>query len=140
MVLYNTKTTRPLFTNLKDKEDKKNQSNLVYQIFCKDCNKNYIGQTSQRIEKRISQHQLSCKDVKNKDKSSLAYHHHDLSHDFAFESYNILDLESNLDKRRISEMIHITMQQEKRINQRSDSDNLSTSYRNLIIMYKNGNG
>uniref|UniRef100_T1GW71 Uncharacterized protein n=1 Tax=Megaselia scalaris TaxID=36166 RepID=T1GW71_MEGSC len=35
-----------------------------------DCPKNYVGQTSQRIAKRIQQHALTCKDSKHKDKSS----------------------------------------------------------------------
>lgn len=135
MVLYNNKTTRSLFTKIKDKEDQKNTSNVVYKLNCKNCEKSYVGQTSQRIEKRVAQHKTTCKNEKHREKSALAQHHHDSGHDFDFENYKILDFESNSVKRRVSEMIHITMQFNNKVNQRSDTDNLSSSYKNLIRNY-----
>uniref|UniRef100_T1GM58 Uncharacterized protein n=1 Tax=Megaselia scalaris TaxID=36166 RepID=T1GM58_MEGSC len=85
-----------------------------------------------RVVKRIQQHSTTCKDPKHKDKSSLADHHHSLSHNFDFQNFKILDFEPNHVKRRISEMIYITMQGENKVNVRSDTENLSTSYKNLI--------
>lgn len=140
LVLYNTKTTQSLFTKLKDKEELKNKSNLVYQIFCEGCDKNYIGQTSQRVEKRISQHKTTCTDPKHKEKSTLAFHHHDTEHKFDFDNYKIVDMEPNPTKRRISEMIYITLQFDKKINARSDTDNLSASYKHLISLHKKHTG
>lgn len=136
IVLYNIKTTKHLFTRIKDAEEHKNRSNVVYQIFCKNCTKNYVGQTSQRIEKRIQQHALTCREEKYREKSSLAEHHHSLTHSFDFENIKILDNEKNQDKRRLSEMIFITMQGERKVNARTDTDNLSTSYKYLIEKYK----
>lgn len=54
------KIIRPLFSNIKDIEDINNKSNIVYQIKCMDCPKNYVGQTSPTLCKRIQKHSLTC--------------------------------------------------------------------------------
>ena len=40
----------------KDKNDKSNNSNVVYKINCNDCNASYVGQTSRRVNVRIKEH------------------------------------------------------------------------------------
>ena len=51
-------TLRNTVTKLKDKCPDQKKSNLVYEISCpdQDCNVKYIGETQQRLEKRIDQH------------------------------------------------------------------------------------
>ncbi|CRL08103.1 CLUMA_CG021139, isoform A [Clunio marinus] len=43
---------KQFFTNLKDKIAKKEKRNLIYQIDCQ-CNKSYVGQTTQMLHKRL---------------------------------------------------------------------------------------
>ncbi|KAI4492377.1 hypothetical protein M0804_002168 [Polistes exclamans] len=98
-----------IYTKLKDRVDKLEQSNLVYKIPCV-CDKCYIGQTKQKLKKRLDQHKNDCKPM-NAQKSNitaLAEHHFSTGHNFKFDETNILDKEDNWYKRNISEMYHIT--------------------------------
>ncbi|KAI4476352.1 hypothetical protein M0804_013667 [Polistes exclamans] len=76
--------------------DKLEQSNLVYKIPCV-CDKCYIGQTKQKLKKRLDQHKNDCKPM-NAQKSNitaLAEHHFSTGHNFKFDETNILDKEDN---------------------------------------------
>ncbi|KAI4487261.1 hypothetical protein M0804_005410 [Polistes exclamans] len=85
-----------IYTKLKDRVDKLEQSNLVYKIPCV-CDKCYIGQTKQKLKKRLDQHKNDCKPM-NAQKSNitaLAEHHFSTGHNFKFDETNILDKEDN---------------------------------------------
>ncbi|KAI4476864.1 hypothetical protein M0804_013191 [Polistes exclamans] len=85
-----------IYTKLKEKVDKLEQSNLVYKIPCV-CDKCYIGQTKQKLKKRLEQHKNDCKPI-NAQKSNitaLAEHHFITGHKFKFDETNILDKEDN---------------------------------------------
>lgn len=132
---YNFKTVGKLFTKTKDKIDKNNQSNLVYKIPCGNCTKVYIGQTKQLLKKRLYNHKLDCRpyNINKNEMSALAKHHFEYGHNFKFEETQILDREHNLQKRLISEMVHIKSNKNA-VNVRSDTQNLSCIYNNLIDM------
>ncbi|KAI4476763.1 hypothetical protein M0804_013307 [Polistes exclamans] len=85
-----------IFTKLKDKVDKLEQSNLVYKLHCV-WDKCYIGQTKQKLKKRLEQHTNDCKST-NAQKSNitaLAEHHFIRGHKFKFDETDILDKEDN---------------------------------------------
>ncbi|KAI4481669.1 hypothetical protein M0804_009190 [Polistes exclamans] len=120
-----------IFTKLKDKVDKLEQSNLVYKIPCV-CDKCYIGQTKQKLKKRLEQHKNDCKSI-NAQKSNitaLAEHHFITGHNFKFDETDILDKEDNWYKRNISEMYHIT--NNNTVNYRTDTNNLNNIYNEIL--------
>ncbi|KAI4473653.1 hypothetical protein M0804_015250 [Polistes exclamans] len=85
-----------IFTKLKDKVDKLEQSNLVYKIPC-ECDKCYIGQTKQKLKKSLEQHKNDCKptNAQKNNTTALAEHHFKTGHEFKFEETAILDREDN---------------------------------------------
>lgn len=138
LAVYNILTTDSLFTKLKDKPKKDEQINVIYKIKCKECPSVYIGQTKQHIKKRISQHKYDTKikdGMVQLDKTALAKHRFEFDHQFDFENYKILDVESTRLKRNISEMIYITLE-DNTVNERSDTNNLSKFYVSLLNILK----
>lgn len=131
---YNIKTVGQVFSTLKDKDDLKKVSNVVYKIPC-SCGRVYIGQTSQYLGSRMYQHLYSCKNAeKIKDKTALNLHHIETGHRFDFDSVKILDRERIRYKRNVSEMVHISVN--NTLNFRTDTENLSNIYSNLLCKFK----
>ncbi|KAI4476739.1 hypothetical protein M0804_013356 [Polistes exclamans] len=128
---YNLVKINSIYTKLKDRVDKLEQSNLVYKIPCV-CDKCYIGQTKPKLKKRLEQHKNDCKPI-NAQKSNitaLAEHHFSTEHKFKFDETNILDKEDNWYKRNISEMYHIT--NNNTVNYRTDTNNLNNIYNEIL--------
>jgi hypothetical protein len=126
----NYKTQHKLiYSKLKSNTPMQLRSNIIYSIPCKDCDKNYIGQTCQYLKNRISQHKTSIK-TKNQI-CALADHAITNSHSFRFEEAKILDTEPVLSKRLFKEMYHIS-RNKKSCNKRTDITYLSKIYHNLI--------
>ncbi|KAI4487237.1 hypothetical protein M0804_005386 [Polistes exclamans] len=96
LVFYNLTKINSIYTKLKDKVDKFDQSNLVYKIPC-ECEKSYIGQTKQKLKKRLDQHKNDCKpiNINKTNTTALAEHHFKTGHNFKFDAATILDLEEN---------------------------------------------
>ncbi|KAI4467401.1 giy-yig endonuclease superfamily [Holotrichia oblita] len=109
MVLYNVNSLKRLhiFLNLKDKTDTTTLVDVVYKVNCNNCDKCYVGQTSQNLEKRIKQHQYDI--AINKNTTGLSHHSIDTGHKFKFNETQILDVEHNMRKRLISEMLQMKM-------------------------------
>ncbi|XP_074106311.1 uncharacterized protein LOC141532052 [Cotesia typhae] len=124
-----------LFSRLKDPVDKWDRSCLVYQIPC-TCGKSYIGQTKQKLKKRINQHINDCRpvNINKSNMTALADHHFKSGHDFQFDVAQILDYESHFLKRNISEMFFIKVFD--CVNFRSDTQGLSSSYSDIISVAK----
>ena len=49
-------TLRSLLVNLKDKCKPEEQSEVIYQIPCKNCSKSYIGETGRLLKTRLDEH------------------------------------------------------------------------------------
>ena len=72
------RTIGDLICNNKPKIPRERWKNKVYQIPCKDCEKIYIGETSQWFDERESQHKRA---VSNKDTTNgIAQHVYETSH------------------------------------------------------------
>ncbi|KAI4461480.1 atp-binding cassette abc transporter-related [Holotrichia oblita] len=127
---FTSAPTKHLFTNLKTPIKHDNQSNVVYKLDCKDCNKCYIGQTKQYLKKRIYNHQYTATHNVTAE-TALSKHSKDRRHNFDFQNTKILKKENNYKKRLIYEMIYIK-KDENAVNFRTDIDNLSVIYNNLI--------
>ena len=125
----NMKIIGNFYSNLKNSIDNLSKSNLVYSLECKSCNKQYIGQTSQKLKLRITQHKS---DIKCKPNScALSKHVIENLHLVDFTNPKILAFENNLDKRLFLEMCYIN-KIENNLNFRKDIQNLSNIYSFLL--------
>ena len=83
-----THKLRSYFTKHKDKTTTKQTKNAIYMIPCRDCPQRYIGQTSKKIETRITEHKNA---IKRHDHLSLpAAHAHDNCHTFNWTETQLL--------------------------------------------------
>lgn len=126
---YNLLTVNDLFTKTKDKIPTLGTSGVVYSIPCRDCQMCYIGQSSQILKKRLTQHKSDCKIGKRS--CALAIHSQDLDHTFYYDGVKILERESDYRKRLFLEMVSINSERHS-VNFRSDIDQLSIIYCNIL--------
>lgn len=117
------------FSKLKDKTIKMEQSNVVYKVTC-SCGAIYIGQTKQKLKKRMYQHKYNAR-IKNIDHSAITEHAVTLNHEPKWDDVEILEFEYNKKKRCVLEMIHIR-KNPNCINKQKESKFLSTAYNNII--------
>ena len=114
------------FSSLKNKTNKLKKTHVIYQIPCSNCQKVYIGQTSQHLQNRLNGHKYDKKNV-----TALGKHESQFSHKFNFKETKILKTEPNQQKREVLEMIYIKKNSNS-INDKTDIKNLSKIYNNLI--------
>lgn len=123
-----------VYTKLKDKTEKLKRSCVIYKIPC-TCGLSHVGQTSQYLRKRISQHTADGRPAGYlKEETTLARHHFDAEHTFKFD-VSVLDSEPVYLKRTIGEMIFISLTDT--VNFRTDTQRLGVAYNLLLDMYKN---
>lgn len=121
------------FSKLKSKINAQTRAGVVYSIPCRDCDRVYVGNTSQVLRRRLTQHKS---DTRLKPRSTgLAIHANDQKHEFDYNKTRILDMEGNNERRYISEMLHIQATYQHNVNKRSDTNNLSNFYKNTIEKY-----
>ncbi|XP_044577776.1 uncharacterized protein LOC123260626 [Cotesia glomerata] len=135
---YNLRVIGSLCTKLKDRVDVLQRSELVNRVPC-GCLKTYVGQTKQRLGKRLKQHEYDCRTVNilKNNNTALAQHHFDTGHIFEFGKIKILDMECCGKKRNLSEMIFIHLNDT--VNLKTDTENLSNHYNFLMDLYKRMN-
>ena len=86
-------TLRHSVSRPKDRIPNGEKTNVVYQINCADCDKEYIGQTGRQLSTRIHDHRLA---TRRHDQLSLISIHEDrFGHNFNFEETKILASASN---------------------------------------------
>jgi len=122
-------TNGNFFTKHKFKHKNMNKSGLIYELQCHSCDAVYIGQTKNCLRDRVSQHKNSLKRKLNN--TALSNHCLDTGHNFNFDTPKILQYEHNYFRRLFHEMIHIKKNKNS-INFRSDIQNLSSIYTNLL--------
>lgn len=129
------KVKNVVFTKLKDTIPKMKQINVVYSIPCGACDdKQYIGQTSQTLEKRIAQHRNSVRT--NASATGLTQHAIENGHTFDFSRTKILERINNGASRLSAEMLHIKINNENTVNLQRDVDGFSNTYNNLTNKLK----
>lgn len=125
---YNKYTIGSIFSKVKDRTNNELLSDVVYSISCTQCNKSYVGQTSQRLKNRISQHKS---DIRVKPKAcALSQHVIDLGHTFDFSNTLVLAHENNYKKRLFLEMFYINKMDT--INFKKDTSGLSSIYCSIL--------
>lgn len=130
-ITYNIKSTKCLFSQMKDQANRNEMKEIVYKINCAECEKVYIGETRQKISSRIKQHKNTCKPTYCGGHTALSSHSMETSHQFDFDAVECLGRESNEKKRRILETIHI-IKTENTTNFKSDTENLSSIYNYVL--------
>jgi len=81
-------------------------SNVVYQINCRDSDSSYVGQTKRTLRARVNEHR-SHMGRSSAQNSVITDHRVYTKHEFDWDRAKILDKETNLNKRLISERIFI---------------------------------
>lgn len=114
------------FSKLKAKTPPSKKTHVIYKIPCDNCDKVYIGQTSQHLEKRIQGHKYD-----KLNKTALTKHTQTMKHKFNFDKTEILATETHTKKREIIEMIEIKKHPNS-INDKTDTQNLNKIYNNLL--------
>ncbi|XP_058817473.1 uncharacterized protein LOC131680779 [Topomyia yanbarensis] len=123
------KTT--VFTKLKDVIPKMQQTNVVYSIPCGVCkDREYVGQTSQTLEKRLTQHKKSV--ITNTSTTGLTQHTNDSGHHFDFSRTKILERINNERNRLNAEVLHIKLREKTAVNLQRDAMGFSTTYNGLL--------
>ncbi|KAG5344393.1 SETMR methyltransferase, partial [Acromyrmex charruanus] len=95
----------------KDILPREKRKNVAYKISCKSCDSSYVEQTYRN----------------SNNQSVITEHRIEFEHDFDWENVTILDEECFLNKRLISECLHILMQQNN-LNLRSDTNSVHQTY------------
>ncbi|XP_044745159.1 uncharacterized protein LOC123307022 [Coccinella septempunctata] len=120
---------KKLFSRVKDKMDVLKMSGVVYGVPCASCGEIYVGQTSQQLKKRLTQHKS---DVKNPSKAcALAEHVRSSGHQMNYNAAKVLECENNLKKRTFLEMCHIKRHSNS-MNYRRDIEGISNIYAFLL--------
>ena len=133
---YNVKCIGQLFSKMKTKTPPMLGSNVVYSIPCGECNLVYVGQTTQWLRSRITQHRSDIKI--NKKSCALAIHANTSLHKPNLEAVKILDVEPNYKTRLCLELLHINQQQHS-MNFRTDMEGLNAIYSHIIHINNNNN-
>lgn len=101
----------------------------MYRVPCNDCNAVYIRQTYRHLKTRLKEHGKNITNSENQ--TALTRHRIEQDHQFNYAETTILDIEQNLQKRLILEMIHIAKDPHS-INFRSDIKNLNAMYTGIF--------
>ena len=107
------------------------RSSVVYSIPCSGCDRKYIGQTSQFLKKRITQHKSDIRVGKFKF-CALAAHTHTTGHSFNYDEVRILASEPSLRSRLLLESFFINKDKKNAVNFKADTDNVSIIYSYLF--------
>lgn len=137
---------------MKDPIAKTQQSNVIYNIPCKDCEMTYIGMTKNQLKTRLSGHQTLINKHKRlvevntthaneeidrlKEMTALMKHTIDHDHEFDLTKTTILDQTRRASALPILEMCHIS-NQTNTVNYRTDVDNLNTTYAGILHTIRN---
>ena len=121
------------FSRIKDKTPTLQNSGVVYKIPCLGCPNVYVGETSQRLQARVSQHNSDVQNQKNH--TALATHAVEMGHVFDFQAASIVGRENNMKKRKTLEAFNI-IKYENNVNFKTDANHLRNVYETLIHNYQ----
>ena len=120
------------FSKIKDLTPKEKNSGVVYEVPCSGCPKVYVGETSQLLKLRLSQH---ANDIQHQKRhTALADHSYETGHVFDFKDTKIVGYERNDKKRKLLEVVNIVKKKDA-VNFKADSETLGTVYKYMIHKY-----
>ena len=94
------------------------KKNVVYRIPCKECSSAYVGQTKRKLKTRVREHMAACDEADlfeaveedEKNDTGLPLHHLSTGHEFDFDKVEVLDQDSNFQRRLLLESINISLE------------------------------
>ncbi len=89
----------------KDPIKNENVCGVVYQVNCRDCEKQYIGQTTNSLATRLKQHRAACQHLQV-EKSALAEHAVTNDHAIDWANAKVVHRETRWRHRLFAEAIH----------------------------------
>lgn len=99
---------------------------------CDDCDKVYIGETLRRVGSREYEHMNNYKKPPN-EHTVVTEHRLQEGHDFKWGETTILTINSNLYKRKFTELAYyIQKYQERAINKQTDLTKWKDTYNSLV--------
>ena len=139
-------TLRNLLVHPKDKRDKLQCSNCIYEIGCKNCDNTYVGETSRLFGVRLSEHQAEVKKATNKKythserraseleqtKSAILDHVARANHVIDWDEAKTIGREHDKKPREVREAIEIRRRGAKTLNREEGTYLLSHVYDPLI--------
>ena len=138
--------SQKIFTNTKAKLPKNNKAGVVYKIQCmgnsqEECDGIYIGETSKKLDERIKRHRSDINANKTNKKlagcTALIKHINERQHRFNLDTAKIINNnQSNAYKRKFTESTQIQFHKPTPVNYKVDTENLNTTYCNIINKYK----
>jgi len=114
----------------KDVDQPLSKNNVVYKIFCKNCEAIYVGQIKRQLLTRLKEHKNNSRLDQSKH-SVITEHSIKYNHSFDWDNTKIMDHEPRYFKRIVSEMIHIK-EQKFSLNLNNDTELLDESYFNIL--------
>ena len=114
---------RELLVKPKDKSEDMEKADVVYKIQCKDCDSNYVGETSRLLKTRVKEHQRPS--------SPVCEHAQTTGHQIDYQKPKVLDRESDWFRRGVKEAIHIEANRSD-LNRDRGRHHLSAVYRQLV--------
>lgn len=116
----------------KDELDMLETNNVIYKVNCKDCAASYVGLAARKRRLRRNEYR---RDVINNKTLALALHVDETSHSINFDSFLVIDRESNKKKREFSEIL-ITYFYNDTLNHIEDKHKLKHIYKHTIDTLK----
>ena len=110
------------------------ENNVVYKINCNNCDSSYVGQTKRQLFERVDEHQNNINHAP-KNHNVITKHILAHGHSIDWQGVRIVDKESDLDKRLVSESININLQSSP-INLRKDTEKLNASYNTVLVKFR----
>ena len=78
------RTIRQLLVQVKERIPPENQTEVVYEVSCKDCKLKYIGETKRSLKTRMSEHKYAVR--RGDERNGIAVHAHQLQHSIDWDS------------------------------------------------------
>ena len=119
----------------KDPDKKLDKTNVVYKLKCNVCKASYIGETKRALSFRFEEHK---RDIINKNYNKVVAMHSNYGHNIGPTKAAILDVEKNNNKRLMSEMINIHLQ-DASINLKEVTNKLHDNYHSVIQSFSSYN-
>ena len=99
-------TLRQLLVHPKDKDADLDKAGVVYQVDCKECDASYIGQTGRHLRERLKEHKSALEKGYTQN-SGIAEHAYSAHHEISWDTVQVLDQESDNNRRLVRESLHI---------------------------------